>query len=88
MLDNITNLFLFIGGLGMFLYGMHVMAEGTQKSVGNKMKDFLGMLTSNRLKAVLVGTLITGIIQSSGATTVMVVGFVSAGLMTLSQAIP
>ncbi len=87
MLDNITNLFLFIGGLGMFLYGMHVMAEGTQKSVGNKMKDFLGMLTSNRLKAVLVGTLITGIIQSSGATTVMVVGFVSAGLMTLSQAV-
>ena len=71
----------------MFLYGMHVMAEGTQKSVGNKMKDFLGMLTSNRLKAVLVGTLITGIIQSSGATTVMVVGFVSAGLMTLSQAV-
>ncbi|WP_314873558.1 Na/Pi cotransporter family protein [Stomatobaculum longum] len=87
MLDNITNLFLFIGGLGMFLYGMHVMAEGTQKSVGGKMKDFLGMLTSNRLKAVLVGTLITGIIQSSGATTVMVVGFVSAGLMTLSQAV-
>ena len=87
MLDNITNLFLFIGGLGMFLYGMHVMAEGTQKSVGNKMKDFLGMLTSNRLKAVLVGTLITGIIQSSGATTVMVVGLVSAGLMTLSQAV-
>ena len=87
MLDNITNLFLFIGGLGMFLYGMHVMAEGTQKSVGSKMKDFLGMLTSNRLKAVLVGTLITGIIQSSGATTVMVVGFVSAGLMTLSQAV-
>ena len=87
MLDIITNLFLFIGGLGMFLYGMHVMAEGTQKSVGSKMKDFLGMLTSNRLKAVLVGTLITGIIQSSGATTVMVVGFVSAGLMTLSQAV-
>ena len=87
MLDNITNLFLFIGGLGMLLYGMHVMAEGTQKSVGSKMKDFLGMLTSNRLKAVLVGTLITGIIQSSGATTVMVVGFVSAGLMTLSQAV-
>ena len=87
MLDNITNLFLFIGGLGMFLYGMHVMAEGTQKSVGGKMKDFLGMLTSNRLKAVLVGTLIPGIIQSSGATTVMVVGFVSAGLMTLSQAV-
>ena len=87
MLDNISNLFLFIGGLGMFLYGMHVMAEGTQKSVGSKMKDFLGMLTSNRLKAVLVGTLITGIIQSSGATTVMVVSFVSAGLMTLSQAV-
>lgn len=71
----------------MFLYGMHVMADGMQKSAGNRMKDVLGLLTSSRLKAVLVGTGITAIIQSSSATTVMVVGFVSAGLMSLSQAI-
>ena len=87
MLEHLTNLFMFIGGLGLFLYGMHVMADGMQKSAGNKMKDFLGMLTGNRFMAVGIGALITAIIQSSGATTVMVVGFVSAGLMTLSQAV-
>ncbi len=87
MLENIANLFMFAGGLGMFLYGMHIMAEGMQKAAGNKMKDFLGMLTGNRFLAVGIGALITAIIQSSGATTVMVVGFVSAGLMTLSQAV-
>ena len=78
---------MFAGGLGMFLYGMHIMAEGMQKAAGNKMKDFLGMLTGNRFLAVGIGALITAIIQSSGATTVMVVGFVSAGLTTLSQAV-
>ncbi|MGP1348136.1 MAG: Na/Pi cotransporter family protein [Stomatobaculum sp.] len=87
MLENITNLFMFIGGTGMFLYGMHIMADGMQKTAGNRMRDFLGMLTSNRFKAVLIGATITAIIQSSGATTVMVVGFVSAGLMSLSQAV-
>lgn len=87
MLENITNLFMFIGGVGMFLYGMHLMADGMQKTAGNRMKDFLGMLTSNRFTAMLVGAAITAIIQSSGATTVMVVGFVSAGLMTLGQAV-
>ena len=87
MLENITNLFMFIGGIGMFLYGMHLMADGMQKTAGNRMKDFLGMLTSNRFTAALVGAAITAIIQSSGATTVMVVGFVSAGLMTLGQAV-
>ena len=87
MLEHVGNLFMFIGGLGMFLYGMHVMADGMQKSAGNKMKDFLGMLTGNRFMAVGIGALITAIIQSSGATTVTVVGFVSAGLMTLSQAV-
>ena len=87
MLEHVGNLFMFIGGLGMFLYGMHVMADGMQKSAGNKMKDFLGMLTGNRFMAVGIGALITAIIQSSGATTVMVVGFVSASLMTLSQAV-
>ena len=87
MLTHVTNLFLFIGGLGMFLYGMRIMADGMQKSAGSKMKDFLGMLTKSRFMAVGVGALITAIIQSSGATTVMVVGFVSAGLMTLNQAV-
>ena len=87
MLEHVGNFFMFMGGLGMFLYGMHVMADGMQKSAGNKMKDFLGMLTGNRFMAVGIGALITAIIQSSGATTVMVVGFVSAGLMTLNQAV-
>lgn len=71
----------------MFLYGMHVMSDGIQRSAGEKMKNLLGILTNNRLTAVLVGALITAIIQSSGATTVMVVGFVNAGLMTLTQAV-
>lgn len=71
----------------MFLYGMQIMADGMQKSAGNKMKNILGMLTDNRILGVCIGALITAIIQSSGATTVMVVGFVSAGLMTLGQAI-
>ena len=84
---DVSNLFTFCGGLGMFLYGMHVMSDGIQRSAGEKMKNLLGILTNNRLTAVLVGALITAIIQSSGATTVMVVGFVNAGLMTLAQAV-
>lgn len=71
----------------MFLYGMNTMADGMQRSAGGKMKALLGYLTRNRFLAVLVGALITAIIQSSGATTVMVVGFVNAGLMTLVQAV-
>ncbi|MDR1766806.1 MAG: Na/Pi cotransporter family protein [Lachnospiraceae bacterium] len=85
--SDISNLFEFAGGLGMFLYGMDTMADGMQKTAGKRMNQFLGMLTNNRLVAVLVGALITAIIQSSGATTVMVVGFVSAGIMSLSQAV-
>ena len=77
----------FAGGLGMFLYGMNMMGDGLQKSAGNKMKRLLGYLTNNRLLAVLVGIIVTGIIQSSSATTVMVVGFVNAGIMNLSQAV-
>lgn len=87
MLENLETLFKFIGGLGMFLYGMNVMADGLQKSAGNKMKTLLGYLTNNRLLAVIVGALITAIIQSSSATTIMVVGFVNAGLMNLVQAV-
>lgn len=86
MIENIGNLFTFIGGLGMFLYGMNVMADGLQKSAGNKMKQLLGYLTNNRLLGVLMGLLVTAIIQSSSATTVMVVGFVNAGMLTLTQA--
>lgn len=86
-INDVSNLFTFAGGLGMFLYGMNIMADGMQKTAGGKMKQFLGMLTNNRVMGVALGALITAIIQSSGATTVMVVGFVSAGVMSLSQAV-
>lgn len=85
--NDISSLFGFIGGLGLFLYGMNTMADGMQKSAGSRMSQFLGMLTNNRFMAVLLGALITAIIQSSGATTVMVVGFVSAGVLNLTQAV-
>ncbi|MDK2967328.1 MULTISPECIES: Na/Pi cotransporter family protein [Lacrimispora] len=85
--NDIASLFGFIGGLGLFLYGMSIMADGMQKSAGSRMSQFLGMLTNNRIMAVLLGALITAIIQSSGATTVMVVGFVSAGVLNLTQAV-
>ena len=84
---DIEMLFKFVGGLGMFLYGMHVMADGLQKSAGGKMKQLLGVLTNHRILGVLVGTLVTAIIQSSSATTVMVVGFVNAGIISLTQAL-
>ncbi len=71
----------------MFLFGMHSMSDGIQKSTGKKMQELLGILTNNRFLAVIVGALITAIIQSSGATTVMVVGFVNAGIMSLTQAV-
>ncbi len=86
-MDNLEMLFKFIGGLGMFLYGMNVMADGLQKSAGNRMKQLLGVLTNNRLLGVVVGALVTAIIQSSSATTVMVVGFVNAGILNLTQAV-
>ncbi len=76
-----------IGGLGLFLYGMSIMGEGLQKSTGPKLEKAIELLTSNVVMGVLVGAIVTGIIQSSGATTVMVVGFVNAGIMTLYQAI-
>ena len=86
MLTHSGNLFAFIGGLGMFLYGMDIMASGLQKTAGSKMKELLGYLTNNRFLGVLVGALVTAIIQSSSATTVMIVGFVNAGIMNLTQA--
>lgn len=86
LFDFIFNMFALFGGFGMFIYGMHIMAEGLQKTAGNKMKNLLGILTNNRYVAVVVGALVTAIIQSSSASTVMVVGFVNAGLMSLVQA--
>ncbi|NLL45670.1 MAG: Na/Pi cotransporter family protein [Clostridiales bacterium] len=75
-----------VGGLALFLYGMKLMGDGFEKQAGYKMKNILEKLTSNPFKGVLIGTLITGIVQSSSATTVMVVGFVNSGLMKVSQA--
>ena len=76
-----------LGGLALFLYGMQMMSTGLESAAGNKMKVILEKLTANRFVGVLVGALITAIIQSSSATTVMVVGFVNSGMMTLSQAV-
>ncbi|GAA0102177.1 Na/Pi cotransporter family protein [Paraclostridium bifermentans] len=76
-----------MGGLGLFLYGMNLMAEGLEKSAGSKLKRIVELLTSNIFMGVIVGAFVTAIIQSSSATTVMVVGFVNAGIMNLTQAI-
>lgn len=75
------------GGLGLFLFGMNMMGTGLQKVAGNKIKKFVEILTNNKLMGVLVGTVVTMLIQSSSATTVMVVGFVNAGIMNLMQAV-
>ena len=76
-----------MGGLGLFLFGMNLMAEGLEKSAGSKLKKIIELLTSNLFMGVLVGAFVTAVIQSSSATTVMVVGFVNAGIMNLTQAI-
>lgn len=76
-----------MGGLGLFLYGMNMMGSGLEKAAGNKLKRMVEALTTNRFKGILVGTFVTMLIQSSSATTIMVVGFVNAGIMTLPQAI-
>ena len=84
---DILQVFTLLGALGMFLYGMNLMSSGLQKAAGNKLRGFLSAMTSNPLKGVLTGLGITSIIQSSSATTVMVVSFTNAGLLTLTQAI-
>ncbi|SDZ26518.1 phosphate:Na+ symporter [Proteiniborus ethanoligenes] len=76
-----------LGGLGLFLYGMNLMGTGLQKAAGQKLKRLIEILTSNRFMGVIVGIIVTAVIQSSSATTVMVIGFVNASLMTLSQAV-
>ena len=84
---SITNLLSLLGGLALFLYGMQMMSSGLEAAAGERMKEILEKLTSNRFLGVLVGAAITAVIQSSSATTVMVVGFVNAGMMTLTQAV-
>ncbi len=83
----ILQLFTLLGALGMFLYGMNMMSTGLQKVAGDRLRNFLSAMTSNPFKGVLTGLGITSVIQSSSATTVMVVSFVNAGLLTLAQAI-
>mgnify|MGYP006278852971 CR=1 FL=1 len=80
-------LFGVLGGLGLFLFGMNMMGMGLQKVAGEKMKKLIGIFTKNRFIGVIVGTIVTVLIQSSSATTVMVVGFVNAGIMQLTQAV-
>ena len=76
-----------LGSLALFLYGMKIMSEGLQKFAGDRLRSILTAMTTNRVTGVLTGVLITALIQSSSATTVMVVSFVNAGLLTLSQSI-
>jgi phosphate:Na+ symporter len=79
--------FSIVGSLGLFLYGMKVMSDGIQQNAGDRLQKFLNLMTGNRFSAVLTGLVVTAIIQSSSATTVMVVSFVNAGLLTLTQSI-
>lgn len=81
------DILMLIGGLGLFLYGMKMMGDGLELVAGSRLKKLLAVLTSNRLLAVLVGLAVTAVIQSSSATTVMIIGFVNAGLMNLAQAV-
>ena len=76
-----------VGGLALFIFGMNFMSDGLQKAAGDKMRTILAMLTRNPVLGVLAGALVTAVLQSSSATTVMVIGFVSAKLMKLPQAI-
>lgn len=76
-----------VGGLALFLYGIHVMGDGLKKTSGGKLEGILGKITSNKIAAVLIGALVTAVMQSSSATTVMIVGFVNSGLMELSKSV-
>ena len=85
-MDYVSIIIPFVGGVGMFIYGMQIMAQGLENAAGDRMKSLLGVLTKNKFFGVLLGAFITAVIQSSSATTVMVVGFVNAGIMNLQQA--
>lgn len=87
MILHLRNLFTFIGGVGMFLYGMKIMSEGLQKVAGPKLSNVIKFLTANKFTAIVFGALVTAIIHSSAGTTVMVVGFVNAGMMKLNDAV-
>ena len=87
MNETVTMIFGLIGGLALFLFGMNNMSSSLQKVAGDRMKKVLGFLTRNPLLGAVAGALVTAVLQSSSATTVMVIGFVSAGLMSLPQAI-
>ena len=76
-----------VGGLALFLYGMNLLGDGLSRASGGRLERILEKLTNNPLKAVLMGAVVTGVIQSSSATTVMVVGFVNSGIMSLKQAV-
>ena len=82
-----NDVLMLFGGLAMFLYGMNVMGGGLEKCAGNQLKTILTRLTSNRFTGFMLGVIVTAVIQSSSATTVMVVGFVNSGLMTLGQSV-
>ena len=84
---DIFGVFSLVGGLALFLFGMDAMGKGLEKLSGGRLEKLLEKLTSTRLKGVALGLLVTGIIQSSSATTVMVVGFVNSGIMKLNQAV-
>ena len=84
---DIFNILTMIGGLALFLYGMNIMGDGLSQMAGGKLESVLERLTSKRIYAVLLGAGVTAVIQSSSATTVMVVGFVNSGIMHLSQAV-
>ena len=84
---SIFNILSLLCGLALFLYGMQVMGDALKRSAGNKLKSILGRMTSNQFKGFLLGLVVTAIVQSSSATTVMVVGFVNSGTMTLRQSI-
>lgn len=86
-MNTILNIFSLLGSLAMFLYGMKVMSEGLEKFAGNRLRTILASMTKNRVTGVLTGIFVTALIQSSSATTVMIVSFVNAGLMNLTQAI-
>ena len=87
MNETLQIIFGLFGGLAIFLYGMNLMSDSLQKVAGERMRTILGMLTKNPVLGVLSGALVTAVLQSSSATTVMAIGFVSAGLMSLPQAI-
>ena len=86
-MTTVLNVLSVLGGLAMFLYGMALMSEGLQKSAGDRLRSFMAKMTSNAFKRVLTGTVVTCLVQSSSATTIMVVSFVNAGLLTLGNAI-